>query len=457
MINSVIKKISNVLAVTILLTGAFCSTNIVLSATDTTRCKNNYEIKNPYESVDWDSYGQYKASLHSHSTESDGANTPKEVIEDHYKKGYDILAITDHDFTNTVWNRTDRILDHYLTDERLFEINTGVGRNGRGMIRIPFTNEQSVPEHLNTYWADFNNEVGATIESNIAKCEELGGISYINHPGDASSLNMYFENGIPTVAGSEIIEEYLNFYAKYPSCVGMEIFNKRYGNRENFRLFWDSVLTKTMPKRVVWGFSGDDTHFVDETGFNFNIMLMPQNTEENVRYCMENGTLYAVSLFAARVTDIDFSAEASYPVIQNILVNQDKGSITIKALNYDAIEWVADGKIIATGNRININDYKEHVNGYIRAQIKNTVGLSYTQPFAIVKKYANRIGDINADGRVNSVDFVVLKRHILNIDGCTLEGNNILLADVDGSGIANSIDLVYIKRFILGIISSFPS
>ena len=43
--------------------------------------------------------------------------------------------------------------------------------------------EQSVSDHLNTFFTPFNNAAGATLESNIAKTQELGGICHINHPG----------------------------------------------------------------------------------------------------------------------------------------------------------------------------------------------------------------------------------------------------------------------------------
>ena len=37
-----------------------------------------------------------KGGLHGHTTRSDGACTPEEVISYHYQNGYDFLAITDH-------------------------------------------------------------------------------------------------------------------------------------------------------------------------------------------------------------------------------------------------------------------------------------------------------------------------------------------------------------------------
>ena len=56
----------------------------------------DYAITNPYATVDWKNYGQYKASLHNHSIVSDGDNDFRYVIETYYSMGYDILAITDH-------------------------------------------------------------------------------------------------------------------------------------------------------------------------------------------------------------------------------------------------------------------------------------------------------------------------------------------------------------------------
>ena len=47
-----------------------------------------------------DAFGKiwYKGNLHTHTTNSDGANTPEETIELYKSKGYDFLALTDHWF-----------------------------------------------------------------------------------------------------------------------------------------------------------------------------------------------------------------------------------------------------------------------------------------------------------------------------------------------------------------------
>ena len=40
---------------------------------------------------------QYKANLHSHTTLSDGKRSPEELVSEYKKRGYSVLAITDHE------------------------------------------------------------------------------------------------------------------------------------------------------------------------------------------------------------------------------------------------------------------------------------------------------------------------------------------------------------------------
>ena len=346
--------------------------------------KDEIEIINPYETVDWTAFDQYKANFHAHSIESDGGNTPKEMFEDHYAKDFDIMALTDHNFLNTTWDRTDRPGVPYLTTERLTEMNAGTDRGGRGIIGIPNSDEQSKSDHLNTFFAPFNNESGDTLESKIAKCEDLGGISHINHPG------RYTGGKVGGIAGEvasyqpETIEKYVDLFSKYPSCVGMEIINKKDGDSASDRILWDNILKQMMPERPVWGFSNDDAHSTSTVGFSYNMMLMPENTLINVRTSMEDGTFYAVALVSKRELGTDFVASGPAPKITDIAVDEGEDSITIQGENYNEIEWIADGSIIATGSTLDINDYDSEITNYVRAQLKGDGGISFTQPFGIV-------------------------------------------------------------------------
>lgn len=372
----------------------------------------DFTINNPYAGVNWDTYGQYKADFHAHSNESDGSPQPADTINEHYKKGYDILALTDHNVMNTTWNRKDDPTGKgrtYLTDERLQEITYGTDRDGRGMVAIQNSDEQSVSDHLNTFFTPFNNEAGATLESNIAKTQELGGICHINHPG-----RYYGGSNTSGTAGEDAannpanIKKYVDLFMKYDACVGMEIINKLDGDSYSDRILWDNILQETMPEgRFVWGFSNDDTHSNEATGHSYNMMLMPANNPVEVRKAMENGAFYASAHVAKRegytITDHSIINDYQPPVITNIEVDQDEDTITIEGDHYHTVEWIADGKVIATGNTIDLNDYEGKVHSYVRAQLKGDEGISFTQPFGVSAVNAGS-AEINVDKEIAVVE-----------------------------------------------------
>jgi len=356
----------------------------------------DYIIINPYNTVDWRTYGQYKANFHIHTVESDGGNQPEQMIEDHYSKGYSIMAITDHNFTSTSWDRKDSDA-MYITSERLSEINAGHGRGGKGMISVPFSTEQSNSDHLNTFWAPFTNGVGATLESNIAICESLGGISHINHPGRytggyvATYSDDMAEIGAAASKEPSTVAKYVNLFEKYPSCVGMEIINKTDGYSYSDRILWDNILKQTMPDRPVWGFCNDDTHSTGSTGYSFNMMLMPENTLDNLRYSMENGAFYSVARVSRRELGEKYVGNGPQPAITNIIVDEAQDTIAVEAEDYETIEWIADGNIIARGNSIDLNDYEDKLGTYVRAQLIGAGGICFTQPFGIKAKSSDTI------------------------------------------------------------------
>ncbi|NLD50971.1 MAG: carbohydrate-binding protein, partial [Clostridiaceae bacterium] len=63
------------------------------------------------------------------------------------------------------------------------------------------------------------------------------------------------------------------------------------------------------------------------------------------------------------------------------------------------------------------------------------------------------LGDLNGDGKVNSTDYSLLRRHILGIN--QLEGTALTNADVNKSGSVDSTDYALMRRYILGIITLF--
>ena len=181
----------------------------------------------------------------------------------------------------------------------------------------------------------------------------------------------------------------------------MEIMNRLDNETRSDRILWDNILMQTMPKgKSVWGFSNDDSHGVNETGFNYTVMLLPELTVDATRKSLETGAFYAVARVDRRlevnhlnrdgvVMRSGGNAEVAYlytemtaPSISNIVVNAS--TITIEGTDYDYIGWVADGLEIARGNTINLSDHSDQVNSYIRAHVVGSGGVAYTQPFGIV-------------------------------------------------------------------------
>ncbi|WP_423752767.1 dockerin type I domain-containing protein [Acetivibrio saccincola] len=62
-------------------------------------------------------------------------------------------------------------------------------------------------------------------------------------------------------------------------------------------------------------------------------------------------------------------------------------------------------------------------------------------------------GDINGDGIINSSDYALLTRHILEIP---VQNANLNNADLNGDGVVDSLDATILSRYLLEVIDRFP-
>ncbi|MDO5026190.1 MAG: hypothetical protein Q4E03_06725 [Trueperella sp.] len=363
----------------------------------------DYTIQNPYEKVDW-SWTQYKTGLHNHTTESDGGNTAYEMISRAYELGFHIFPITDHNVVNETWvlPQAKKLSErnkpnYYPTQEQADAINAGTGRDtGVGMIEVPGSSEQSLGDHVNTFFTE-TSLLASILKQKIDIIDrEVGDpnpLQHINHPGryyggKTTEVVNGVDKGKAAATDPKNVKTYVDLFKAYPdSLVGMEIINKKDGDSYSDRILWDEILKQTMPEFPVWGFSNDDAHSTGALGYSYNQFLMPKLDMASFHDTMESGAFYSTALVAKRELGADFRGDVNVPgpVISNIAVDQKADTITITSPNGTKVEWIADGKVIATGNTLQLDTVDDKVNNYVRAQVRNANGISFTNPFGVTR------------------------------------------------------------------------
>jgi len=367
-----------------------------------------YAIGNPYASVDWDTWGQYKTQLHCHTNISDGAVPLNEQIETHYDLDYDILCITDHMTLGVPWNEAPRSMPLMrlvkndrtkmlpiapLTDARRQEILTGVGRDGRGMLEITQGNELNgaVPSnsHLQGFFCDFGqNRIGCDwdYETPVKKVQAAGGVTAINHPGDTTKadksddpLNFYDAN-------PQWVNKFARLFVDYPTCLGIDINSGTSNHTKYDRILYDRILAKVIPYGVLpWSFVYSDAHSPGEFDRAWTVHLMPEKTPAALRKSMEDGTFFGFSRYPRLEVSDDFVGEGEPPSVSRIEVDQTAGTITITASNYDSVTWVSNGEIVATGEALELADHDANIGSYVRAYLLGDGGILYVQPFTVLR------------------------------------------------------------------------
>lgn len=383
----------------------------------------DYTIVNPYEAVDWGTWGQYKANLHTHSTVSDGREDFAAMVERHYELGYDILAMTDHATVDRSWTELNvnpfitfaMNIDTFgansqpLSEERFAEISSGADRDGRGMLRVPFGIEHNAAAlnntHVNSFFCDYGDGYlgGTSYYDHILKgVEQAGGLSVINHPGEYTGAkedspedaydtgNMYYDY---------IVKKYISLYKNYPTCLGMEIINKNDSRTQNDRKLWDLVLADVIPSgRSVFCFGNSDAHSLDAIDTNWNVMCMPSNTVEELRICLETGAFFAASHNIKNTKEIarieaetglvlgtgwDADRDLAAPKVTSVIVDEQADTITLNAVNQKTIHWIADGEVIAVGPTVDLDGCSGQIGSYVRAEVWGEGGILYSQPFML--------------------------------------------------------------------------
>ena len=375
----------------------------------------DFNITSPYDTVDWDSWKQYKASLHSHTDASDGGQSIEESVKSHYDLGFQILAITDHAVIGKQWNEVPDMVPLYrlfkfertgmrdpivLTDEEREQIIAGTYESAQraaleealgyelgGMMEVTGGCEANGATPINDCHVNtFNTEAGRAkmgiygdFKTIVEDCENDGGYSFLDHTGEYVGR---WEEDEWRAHEPYYANKFANIFLEYESCVAFDVNSTRFDS-----VIWDEILQLTIPKgRNVPGIAFSDSHQKGEDNdWAFTMMLMPELTMEAYEACMRSGAWFNVGRVDTYYLGDDFNGTGNLPpAVARVDVNQDEDTISITASEFDNVQWISDGKIIAEGadlTSIDLDDYKDELGCYVRFQLTGPGGILYSQPF----------------------------------------------------------------------------
>ena len=387
----------------------------------------DYNITSPYDGIDWENINQYKASLHSHTDASDADQTIAESVKSHYDLGYQILAISDHAVVGVPWDQIPQTVPIYrffkysrtgmrdpvvLSSEEREQIINGtyesaardalseqLGYDLGGMMEVTGACEANGATpindcHINTFncqSVQAKMGVYGDFETVVEDCDKEGGFSFLDHVGEYVGRNVEDQERVyePYYAN-----KFANIFLDYDSCVAFDVNSTRYDS-----LIWDEILKLTIPNgRNVPGIAFSDSHGLDGNDWAFTMMLMPELTYDAFEACMRSGAWFSVGRVDTFYLGDDFDGHGNLPpAVARIDVNQETDTISFEGSEYDNVQWISDGKIIAEGKNLtslDLNAYEDVLGCYVRFQITGPGGILYSQPFVTMAEGVEYSADL---------------------------------------------------------------
>lgn len=319
-------------------------------------------VVNPYQNVNWDK--QYKANFHTHTNNSDGGYNAEFVVDTYKNNNYSILVLTDHNLVTYPWTQFSKLNTKWEN------------RNPKdiGILTFP-GNELSRGGHDRNMFFAYIHGDGADIDLAFKTMQDSLALGIFNHPGRYWKINKTYTPGEKYSP-----EWYVDYFKKYHSVVGIEVYNTPYDRYPYDRILWDEILTRSMPDTPVWAYSNDDMHGAKELMGNYNMMLMADLNIPNLKKSMTKGNFYIAH-------EPGKSGKALASKIIDIKINKSQKQIKVIAENYDSIEWISGIKgqdSTRTSNVISEGDtfsWKNFKGNYVRFQLKNQYGVTLSQPF----------------------------------------------------------------------------
>lgn len=253
-------------------------------------------LRHPY---DVDGTGEWlRGNLHAHTVESDGVRSPAEVVADYDRRGYDFLAITDHDaFVDPADHREDASLC----------LLAGVEVSADG-------------PHLLHVGADLDGPVDPERDRRrvLDAIADAGGFAVLNHPNWGTDFAHWSRQWLAALDGYAGVEVYNGVVERLPGDADAT-------DR------WDRLLSGRDlggGDDPVWGFATDDAHVTADVGRGWTVAHAAERTPAAVVDALAAGRFYATTGVELREIAVD------------------GGTIAVDAPDADRIRLVSDHGVV---------------------------------------------------------------------------------------------------------------
>jgi len=285
----------------------------------------SFHLESPYKGEgSW-----YRGNLHTHTTVTDGELSPEAVIQEYERRGYDFLALSDHDV---------RIPVEEYQDQTKMVLLGGMEVSGGPHILCIAVSSTFPVEHDR--------------QAVIDRTNQEQGLAILNHPNWGHNFMHWTQKQLESLEG----------YA------GIEIYNGVIERLEGSSLAvdrWDRLLSEG--KRA-WGYANDDMHIIRDIARGWNMVDASEKNAASVLEALKKGRFYVSTGVA----------------IERILVEGD----TIRVIAPDARRIRFIGRWGMELSCMDSSEARYRVGGregYIRAECYGIGGrTAWTQPVFVV-------------------------------------------------------------------------
>ncbi len=150
---------------------------------------------------------------------------------------------------------------------------------------------------------------------------------------------------------------------------------------------------------------------------------------------IQNTFAYGANTFLTTSNSKLYLVNVGYDGLDNIFLHESNTTLTsvnafVYGNNLNTLIKISGGSI-GLYNNYNMNNIEQNDYEYN------------------IKTSNNIVGDINGDGKVNTSDYILIRKHLI---GIKLTGDSLSRADVNKDGKINSLDYIQIRKKIIGII-----